>query len=72
MKDFDELAKNYTEILDDLPEQSEDISNLVNEIVEKCSLAKEIYNNNPNLATKDLIEYNQKQMDLIMQVKRKI
>lgn len=36
MIDFDELAKNYIEILDDLLEQSEDFEvNSVNELVEK-------------------------------------
>ena len=36
MKDFDELAKDYIEILDDLLEQDEDIEvNSVNELVEK-------------------------------------
>ena len=74
MIDFDELAKNYTEILDDLLEQSEDFEvNSVNELVEKLNdYGKEIYTNNKSLATKELIEYNQKQMDLIMSVKRKI
>lgn len=36
MIDFDELAKDYTEIIDDILEQDEDIKvNSVNELVEK-------------------------------------
>lgn len=36
MIDFDELAKDYIEVLDDLLEQDEDIEvNSVNELIEK-------------------------------------